>query len=31
MRIVKGDFVQVIAGTDKGKRGKVLKIVPKKK
>ncbi len=30
MRIRKGDTVQVIAGNDKGKQGKVLKVFPDK-
>lgn len=30
MRIKKGDTVVVIAGKDKGKRGKVLQVLPKK-
>jgi large subunit ribosomal protein L24 len=29
-RIKKDDFVEVISGDDKGKRGKVLKILPKR-
>ncbi len=29
MRIKKGDLVQVVAGNDKGKEGKVLKVFPK--
>lgn len=29
MRIKKGDQVQVISGKDKGKKGKVLRIIPK--
>ena len=28
-RIKKGDLVEVISGKDKGKRGKVLKVIPK--
>ena len=28
MHIAKNDIVEVIAGTDRGKRGKVLKVVP---
>ncbi len=30
LRIKKGDLVVVIAGKDKGKKGKVLKVLPKK-
>ncbi len=30
MRIKKGDTVEVISGKDKGKRGEVLKAIPKK-
>lgn len=30
MRIKKGDFVQVISGEDKGKRGRVLRLLPQK-
>ncbi|MDO8666545.1 MAG: 50S ribosomal protein L24 [Gemmatimonadales bacterium] len=30
MHITKGDLVQVISGDDKGKRGKVLRALPKK-
>ncbi|MCF7803234.1 MAG: 50S ribosomal protein L24 [Candidatus Marinimicrobia bacterium] len=30
MRIKRGDQVEVIAGNDKGKQGKVLKVFPKK-
>lgn len=30
MKIKKGDLVEVIAGDDKGKRGKVLRVVPDK-
>lgn len=30
MRIKKGDYVQVISGVDKGKRGRILKVYPKK-
>lgn len=30
MKIKKGDTVQVILGKDKGKKGKVLKVFPKK-
>ena len=29
-KIKKGDLVQVIAGADKGKKGEVLKVLPKK-
>ncbi|ABQ47317.1 MULTISPECIES: 50S ribosomal protein L24 [Thermotoga] len=29
MRIKKGDLVEVISGKDKGKRGKVLRVIPK--
>lgn len=29
MRIKRDDLVQVISGKDKGKRGKVLKVIPK--
>jgi len=29
-KIRRGDFVEVIAGKEKGKRGKVLKVLPKK-
>ncbi|ACM23180.1 MULTISPECIES: 50S ribosomal protein L24 [Thermotoga] len=29
MRIKKGDLVEVISGKDKGKRGKVLRVLPK--
>ncbi len=29
MRIKKGDYVQVIAGSEKGKKGKVLKVLPR--
>ncbi|HDM70027.1 MAG: 50S ribosomal protein L24 [Thermotoga sp.] len=29
MRIKKDDLVQVISGKDKGKRGKVLRVIPK--
>lgn len=29
MRIKKDDLVQVISGKDKGKRGKILKVIPK--
>jgi len=31
MRIKKDDLVQVILGKDKGKRGKVLKVIPREK
>jgi large subunit ribosomal protein L24 len=31
MNIKKGDTVQVIAGKDRGKRGEVLKVLPKEK
>ena len=30
MRIKKGDQIQIIAGKDKGKTGKVLRVVPEK-
>ena len=30
MRIKKGDTVEVISGKDKGKRGEILKVIPKK-
>lgn len=30
MRIKKGDYVQVISGVDKGKRGRILKVLSKK-
>jgi large subunit ribosomal protein L24 len=30
IRLKKGDLVQVIAGKDKGKQGKILSILPKK-
>lgn len=30
MRIKKGDFVQVISGAERGNRGKVLRVLPKK-
>ncbi len=30
LHITKGDLVQVISGDDKGKRGKVLRTIPKK-
>ena len=30
LKIKKGDYVQVISGDDKGKRGKVLRVFPKK-
>ncbi len=30
MKIKKGDYVQIMTGTDKGKRGKVLRVLPKK-
>lgn len=30
MRIKKGDQIQIIAGKDKGKSGKVLRVVPEK-
>lgn len=30
IKVRKGDTVVVIAGTDKGKRGKVLRVLPKK-
>lgn len=30
MRIKKGDQVEIISGKDRGKRGKVLKCIPKK-
>ena len=29
MKIKKGDLVQVISGKDKGKRGEVLRVIPK--
>lgn len=29
MKIKKGDLVEVISGKDKGKRGKVLRVIPK--
>lgn len=29
MRIKKGDKVEVVAGNDKGKRGEVLRVIPK--
>ncbi len=29
MRIKKGDLVEVISGKDKGKRGKVLRVIPR--
>ncbi|AIY86880.1 MULTISPECIES: 50S ribosomal protein L24 [unclassified Thermotoga] len=29
MRIKKGDLVEVISGKDRGKRGKVLRVIPK--
>ena len=29
MKIKKGDTVQVLSGNDKGKKGEVLKIIPK--
>ena len=31
MKIAKNDIVEVIAGNDRGKRGKVLKVLPKAK
>jgi large subunit ribosomal protein L24 len=31
MKIAKNDIVEVIAGNDRGKRGKVLKVLPKSK
>ncbi len=31
MRIKKDDLVQVILGKDKGKRGKILKVIPREK
>lgn len=30
MRIKKGDTVEVISGKDRGKRGEILKVIPKK-
>ncbi len=30
LKIKKGDMVQIIAGDDKGKTGKVLQVLPKK-
>jgi len=30
MKIKKGDTVQIMSGKDKGKRGRVLKVLPKK-
>lgn len=30
MRIKKGDYVQIITGTDAGKKGRVLRVLPKK-
>ena len=30
MRIKKGDMVMVISGDDKGRKGKVIKVIPKK-
>jgi large subunit ribosomal protein L24 len=30
LRIKKGDTVEVISGKDKGKRGEILKVIPKK-
>ncbi|MGC9049192.1 MAG: 50S ribosomal protein L24 [Patescibacteria group bacterium] len=30
MKIKKGDTVQIISGKDRGKRGRVLKVLPKK-
>ena len=30
-KIKKGDLVEIISGKDKGKRGRVLKVLPKKK
>ncbi len=30
LKIKKGDMVQIIAGDDKGKTGKVLQVMPKK-
>ncbi|ACL68889.1 50S ribosomal protein L24 [Halothermothrix orenii] len=29
MRVKKGDLVEVIAGKDRGKRGKVLRVIPR--
>ena len=29
MKVKKGDLVQVISGKDKGKRGKILRVIPR--
>ena len=31
MKIKKGDTVKIISGKDKGKEGKVLQVIPRKK